>query len=159
MTANGSKSKKRSGANSSSKPLEPFVLFLDRSLGKKIVAASLREAGAEVRIHDDYFPQDAKDEEWLPVVGQKSWIVITKDQRIRYRAAALAAVRQARVRLFTLTGKDLQGPEMARIIAKALPAMRRLTVREKAPFIAKITRGGSVSIWVRSRDLRRSTRT
>lgn len=108
-----------------------------------------------MRVHDDYFPQNAKDEEWLPVVGERGWIVLTKDQKIRYRAPALAAVREARVRLFALTGKDIQASEMAEIILKALPAIERLTAQERPPLIAKITKGGAVSVWVARPELMR----
>jgi hypothetical protein len=64
MDASDPKSKKPSGANSPSKQPEPPVFFLDRSLGKKRIAATLRQAGAIVHVHDDYFPPDAKDEDW-----------------------------------------------------------------------------------------------
>lgn len=48
----------------------PVTFFLDRSLGKEIVAEALRVAGAHVEIHDDRFPPDAKDEDWLNEVGR-----------------------------------------------------------------------------------------
>ncbi|MGH9863441.1 MAG: hypothetical protein ACRD35_08465 [Candidatus Acidiferrales bacterium] len=148
MGASSSKSKKRSGASSKSKPPEPVVFFLDRSLGSKIIARALRDAGLDVHVHDDHFPPDALDEDWLPTVGQRGWVVLTKDTRIRYRAAELAAVRRANVRLFSLIAKDLQGPEMAQIFVRAVPSIRRLVQRTPAPFLAKITRSASVSLWV-----------
>ena len=120
--------------------------FIDRSLGKKIIAAALRQADVEVHVHDDYFPSDARDENWLQEVGRKGWIVLTKDQRIRYRETELTALIKAQVRTFVLTGRDLQGTEMARIFVKALPAIKRFTTKYPPPFIAKVTRGGSVSM-------------
>jgi len=81
MAANVDTSKKPSGASSNSPPEDSsgteavaesgkghpgrLVFFIDRSLGRRVIPAALREAGEEVRIHDDYFPQDAKDEVWL----------------------------------------------------------------------------------------------
>ena len=56
------------------------VFFLDRSLGKHIIAEALRQAGQDVRIHDDHFRQDTTDEEWLRQVGGQGWIVLTKDK-------------------------------------------------------------------------------
>ena len=70
--------------SSGSKPPEPSVFFIDRSLGKKIVAQALRDIGETVEIHDDHFAPDAKDEDWLVEVGKRGWIVLTKDDRIRY---------------------------------------------------------------------------
>jgi len=43
-------SKRPSGANSRLKPPDPPVFFLDRSLGKHIVATALRSAGVAVEI-------------------------------------------------------------------------------------------------------------
>ena len=61
MVVNGDISKKPSDASLRSPP-ESLIFFIDRSLGRKVVPGALRTAGEEVRIHDDYFPQDAKDE-------------------------------------------------------------------------------------------------
>jgi hypothetical protein len=110
--------KKRSGANSSSKPLEPLVFFLDRSLGKKKIADALRQTGERVEVHDDHFPPDAKDVDWLSNVGAREWIVLTKDNRIRYRTLERNALMQAGVKAFILTGTDLRGEEMAQIFIK-----------------------------------------
>jgi uncharacterized protein with PIN domain len=74
------------------KPPDSFVVFLDRSLGKQIIATALRTAGFQVEVHDDRFSADAKDQEWLTEVGRKGWVVLTKDKRIKYRKVELAAV-------------------------------------------------------------------
>ena len=140
------KSKKQSAASYKSKPHSSLVLFLDRSLGKHVVATALRQAGAHVEIHDDHFASDARDEDWLKDVGRRGWAVLTKDRRIRYRAPELAALRKARVRTFVLTAGDLQGTEMATIFTKALPAINRFAARNPPPFIATITKAGSVSM-------------
>jgi uncharacterized protein with PIN domain len=101
------KSKKRSDANSGRKPPEPPTFFLDRSLGKKMVAEALRAAGAKVEVHDDHFAQDAQDEVWLTEVGSKGWVVLTKDQRIRFRVIEREALKAAGVRAFVLTAGDI----------------------------------------------------
>ena len=119
-------SKKPSDANSPAPP-EPLVFFVDRSIGRKVIPAALRQAGEEVRVHDDLFPQDAKDEDWLTEVGKRGWIVLTKDTRIRYHTIEVNALRAAAVRAFVLTAKgDLSGQEMAEVFVKALPAIKKL---------------------------------
>lgn len=85
-----STSKKRSAASSPSRPPEPLTYFLDRSLGRFKLATALRQAGLRVEVHDDYFQQDATDEEWLAGVGQRGWIVLTKDEKIRYHVESYA---------------------------------------------------------------------
>lgn len=135
--------------SSPSKQPEPPVFFLDRSLGKIRIATALRQAGAIVQIHDDYFPPNAKDEDWLTQVGRNGWIVLTKDHRIRYRNLERAALMHAGVGAFILTAGDLQGDEMADIFVKALPAITRFLRKHKKPFIARVARDGSVSLLFR----------
>ena len=142
------RSKKRSVASSKSKQLEPLVFFLDRSLGKEIIANALRAAGADVRIHDDLFPQDARDQDWLPEAGKKGWIVLTKDSHIKHRIIEWTALLESGARAFVLVSGNLTGPEMATIFVKALPGMNRLTAKHSPPFIAKIHRNASIEMWV-----------
>ena len=78
------------------------VFFVDRSLGRHIVARALRVAGVLVEVHDDHFAQNAPDEVWLPEVGRRGWAVLTKDERIRYRDAETTAAIAAGVALFIL---------------------------------------------------------
>jgi hypothetical protein len=106
MAARGERSKRPSVASSGSKPPEALIFFIDRSLGKKIVAQALRQIGAAVEIHDEHFAPDAKDEDWLVEVGRRGWIVLTKDDRIRYRITERAAIVSARVRAFVLTPRS-----------------------------------------------------
>jgi predicted nuclease of predicted toxin-antitoxin system len=126
--------------------VEALTVFLDRNLGHRVIAQAMRDAGVVVHIHDDLFPQDAKDEEWLPVVGHQGWIVLTKDARIRYRPQERAALLHAQVRAFVLVGKNLSGPALADICVKALPAIRRFVARYDPPFIARISRSGAVDL-------------
>jgi predicted nuclease of predicted toxin-antitoxin system len=130
-------------------------LFLDRNLGKKIIADALRQAGADVRVHDDYFSPTARDEEWLSEVGRRQWVVLTKDERICYREIERMALMNAGVRAFVLTAKNLQGSDMANIFVRALPAIQRFASMHTPPFIAKITRSRKVSMLVSRQERRR----
>jgi predicted nuclease of predicted toxin-antitoxin system len=132
--------------SSGSRPPRPRVFFLDRSLGRKVVAEALRRAGAEVEVHADHFAGNAPDEEWLAEAGRRGWVVLTKDQRIRYRHTELVALVKARVAAFVLVSGDLRGDEMAKAFVEALPRMSRLLDRQPAPFIARVTSRGWVSL-------------
>jgi predicted nuclease of predicted toxin-antitoxin system len=163
MAANQDMSKKQSGASFSLPPedfpspdefkrmltglLGRLIFFVDRSLGRRIITDALREAGEDVRVHDDHFPQDAKDEVWLAAVGKQGWVVLTKDKNIRYRAVELQALIAANVRAFVLTARgDLSGAEVGQIFVKALPGMKRLCETTKPPFIARVSRDGSITL-------------
>src|SRR5262249_5105997 len=85
MARSRSTSKQRSAASSSRrKPPEPLVFFIDRSLGRKKVPDALRAAGLDVRVHDELFPQATEDVVWLTEAAAKRWVVVTRDDRIRY---------------------------------------------------------------------------
>jgi hypothetical protein len=146
MAARATRSKRPSAASSGSKPPESLVFFIDRSLGRKIVAQALRQAGETVEIHDDHFVADATDEDWLLEVGKRGWIVLTKDDRIRYRTTERTALATARVRAFVLTSSQLQGAEMAVAFLAALPRIKRLIAKHNPPFIGRVSRSGMVSM-------------
>ena len=111
-----------------------------------MVADALRQAGAIVEIHDNHFRQAAEDVEWLRAVGPRGWIVLTRDDKIRHRSHERTALIQAGVRAFVLARRSLSGPAMAEAFVQALPAMRRFVPRYQAPFIARVTQAGSVSL-------------
>ena len=126
---------------------EILVFFVDRSLGSKIIPGALREAGEEVRIHDEHFAKDAKDEVWLAEAGKKGWVVLTKDKHIRYRGVEIHALRAAKVRAFVLSASgDLSGAEVSQIFVKALPSIKRLCKKIAPPFIALVSRGGTLRL-------------
>lgn len=111
-----------------------------------VVASALREQGLKVVVHDDVFPQGTPDADWLPQVGVRGWIVVTKDARIRYRTNERDALVRAGVRAFVLRGGNLTGEQMATALVKALPKIRRLIRKQAAPFIAGVSAGGAVTL-------------
>lgn len=132
----------------SSKPPD-LVFFIDRSLGKHKIPQALRALGHSVVIHDEVFEPETPDEVWLSEAGRSGWIVLTKDEHIRYRKNELAAARRTGVRLFVLTAGNLTGDEMATVIASALPRVKRLATRIPGPCVASIDRRGRVTLLIR----------
>ena len=126
---------------------EPWVFFLDRSLGSRLVADALRVRGEIVEAHDAHFAKDAADVEWLGAVGRKGWVVVSKDDRIRLNEVERMALTEAGVAAFFLGRSDLTGPQMASAIVTALPAMKRALRRFEVPFIARISLDGDVSVF------------
>lgn len=108
---------------------------------------ALRAAGVEIRVHDELFPQGTEDIVWLREAGFNGWIVITRDDRIRYNQLEKQAVIAARLRFFSITSSSLTGEEAAALILSALDKMSRLCRQHsKRGFIAKISRGPDVKI-------------
>ena len=107
---------------------------MDRSLGKVAVAEALREAGAQVEVHDDHFPRDTADAVWIPEVSRQGWIILTKDAAIRKRPLELAAVIASKARVFALTSQHIPGSKMADVFAKRLKRMRNVARSHPRPF-------------------------
>jgi hypothetical protein len=117
------------------KPLEEPIFFIDRSLGKIDVPGALRAAGYRCKIHDEYFDQQTEDSVWLNAVAAENWIVLTKDERIRYRPLELKALESARLRAFIVICGNVRGIDTAAILLKAMPKILDVVNRQKGPFI------------------------
>ena len=128
------------------RPEPDLTFFVDACLGRFVVADLLRAAGATVVAHDDVFKTGTPDQEWLAEVGNRGWVVLTKDRRIRYRENEKRALRLASVYAFVFAGGSRTGEEIGAALVKALPAMRRLIVRQRNPFIASVTSAGAITI-------------
>jgi len=142
MSAGQKRSKKRSGANS--KPQHEPTLFLDRNLGRHIVANQLRSEGIAVEVHDDHLSPAAPDEDWIALVGRKNWLAITKDRNIRYRTAELDAIRRHSARVFVIRMKNATGPEVAELLVKGRRRIVRFATTTPPPFVAGIYASGTV---------------
>ncbi len=134
---------------------DQLTFFLDRSLGKELIAKALRGSQVLVEVHDDWFPSNARDEEWLFDVGSRGWIVLTKDRRFHTRVLELSAIARSQAKVFKLAVANLQGAEMALIFAKAIRKISRVAIGNPGPFIATINKSGKVTIVLNSTKLRR----
>lgn len=51
--------------------------FADRNLGVHVFPAIVRAEGVIVHLHQDHFPQNAADVEWMPETARRGWIIIS----------------------------------------------------------------------------------
>ena len=64
--------------------------------------------------HDDVFSQDVDDEVWLREAGRRGWVVLTRDDKIRYRPGEQQALIEAGTAVFCLNpSKGMTGGDMA----------------------------------------------
>lgn len=137
------------------------VFFTDRDLGKQFPAI-LRTAGILVEAHGEHFAPDAPDDEWLPEVGRRGWVVLTHDQRIRYKSNERDAVMSNGVAMFVLIG-TIPHPELAHAFVAAHGRVAAFLERHRPPFIAKVYQGppgrapgrllpGRVELWLDKND-------
>ena len=132
----------RSAASSTSRPPEPLTFFLDESLDGASVVAALRDAGALIERLTEHFPRGTADEVWLTRAGQRRWIVLTRDKRIRYRQLERLALQAAKVRAFVFTGGNVTAKDTAAILVRALPRMSNIARADAGPFIYHLGKSG-----------------
>lgn len=117
-----------------------FVDENDLALGRR-----LAEAHPDVRYpgHPDLpeVPRGALDDDWLAVVGQRGLVVITRDQRIRYRTVERRRWVEHSVRGFVLTGRRSQSTAKSfAILQRHWPRMQALIAsRPEGPWMHAVT--------------------
>lgn len=126
---------------------QSITFFVDRCLGSKSIVEMLQSTGINIEIHDQHFDKGAQDVDWLPEVGKRGWVVLTKDANIGKHTLERIAVTRAQVKMFVLASQSLSGTDMAAIFLKAIVAMQEFVREHPAPFIAKIYRDGKVFMW------------
>ena len=136
----------RSKKPSAAKPPNGTVFFVDRSLGVDPIRAELINAGLVVEIHDEHFDREEEDRVWLQIVGERGWVVLTKDQRLRYRPLEIAALHASNARVFVLTAGNLRGSEIAAVFVSALPRICKILHSRSGPFVARVSQSGHITI-------------
>jgi hypothetical protein len=92
---------------------------------------------------------------WLRALFEyrRTWIVLTKDTRIRKRSLERLAFISAGVRVFALTAGSLTGADQASAFILGLKRIARLS-KQSGPFIAVVTGSGHVAMLERPRPTR-----
>lgn len=148
MASRRKRSRTRSAANPARRDVErlaSLTFFLDYQIGRYIVADALRTVGARVEVHIDHFAQAATDTEWIPEVGARNWVLITKDQNIRRNPLERAAYEAAKLRGFVVTADELSGPGLAQLLVRCLPGIARRAAGRPGPLLFTISAGGVFS--------------
>ncbi len=83
MTGRRKKSGRRSAESSTQQRKRPSTFLIDECLGGHHLATVLKAKGLGVKLARSEFPAGTRDADWLPVVGGRAWIVLTKDRHIR----------------------------------------------------------------------------
>lgn len=127
--------------------LNELVLFLDENHCRNPhIIQAIEERGIVCKKHLDYFEAGLEDTEWLPVVAQQGWSLLTTDARIRTNFLEREAVRKNRVRMFYFSRNNLAGAEMGAALQKALPRMEEIVRTSSPPFAASINKKGDVNL-------------
>lgn len=80
---------------------------------------ALAAAGHDVRSWYDHF-KSVPDVEWLPTIGARGWVRLTKDKDIRRRPIEIQAILNCRVRAFVLAATELERELVSKCKGKAI---------------------------------------
>ena len=139
---------------------QPITFFFDKNCGARLPEAlkTLRiptlhpatprwKAGLSGSKDDPLFLPTEPDDQWLPVVGQKGWVVVSHDAKFHKPGyeSELNAIKQYNVGCFYLWGASALQYEKARFLLKAYEKMVLVAQTTPRPFIFKIDKTSRLS--------------
>ncbi|HMC43567.1 MAG TPA: hypothetical protein VKI20_11205 [Acidimicrobiales bacterium] len=132
-------------------PQPPPEFFLDRSLGRVIVAHALRSLGHMVQTMAEVYGEDlaVSDVRWMGDADAAGWVALTKDERITRRPNEQEALAASRLRVFAIGNQHLTGPEMAQYYVTNINRILR-RCRKPGPFVDVVYRDSVVRRWPKS---------
>jgi hypothetical protein len=141
---------------------EPFTFVTDRCLGKYDVPDAIRSAlrdGEKIERLDDHYAPNAEDAKWIPDVGAKGWIILTKDSALRRNPLEVRAMLSARTGVFIFGNASVTSKQLANGLMLALPRVRTAVRRFAVPVIGRINLAGGVDVlWAEGTKLERPKR-
>jgi hypothetical protein len=120
------------------------VIFIDRSVPKG-VAEALKQVRDDVCWLEDVFEEGwIKDREWIPEIGARGWLVVSKDKKIRTRQEERRAAKENNVGCFILNYKQpLNRWEILKLVASSLDEMEEEFANTPRPFMYTINGQGT----------------
>lgn len=119
-----------------------MTFFVDNNIGRNIVKG-MREFGEDIVHLKDSFSDDIDDCTMLKHVGRQGLVLITKDDRIRYRSLERKAFTTYKVGAFVIRGKDMSRWEQIEQLVRNWSNIKKLAAKTKHPFLFQVPRTGS----------------
>lgn len=114
-----------------------LTFFIDECIKCSLIVDALNQlATKRERVH--VAPKGTLDEDWLRDAGMAGWVCFSRDRRMLIRPNELNAILYYKVALFTVGVGT--GAEHARLIADALPLVRRAARDLKRAFVLASSR-------------------
>lgn len=101
------------------RPPDPLVYYLDANLDGPELVRPLRDAGMPCEPHRDHFASDAADEDWIPTIASRGWIIVTRDFAIKRRPNEREAWTVANATVVMVRGERLSAEDMSKLLLTA----------------------------------------
>ncbi len=117
------------------------VLFFDRDVGTALPRAlGILRLPKPVEYLQSHFPTDTQDDEWMPVVGSRGWILIGHDRMHHRRSPERSAIQRYEMGCFYLWGAQAPRWEKMRCFLNAYERILESIDTTPKPFIYRINR-------------------
>ncbi len=116
--------------------------FFDNNLSPHL-AKGMREFGQDAAHLTEHFAPAEKDEVWLRHLGANGWILVTRDERIRWNPAEIRALRDEGVGAFFLGGKNRSRCDLIEQVVRNWRRMKDYATRTTKPFAFRIPPSGT----------------
>ena len=128
-----------------------LTFFFDRCFGKGFPEA-VRHAEPPFQVeyyHDRRsrlrLKQDLPDDEWVPIVAQQGWFILSHDKKFHKNEVEYTAIKQHRAGCFYLHGNSLPTWYKLRAFIRAVDKITKLAETTQRPFIFRASRLGRVT--------------
>jgi hypothetical protein len=101
--------------------------------------------GAQVRTPADLAGFGAPDEKWLALAAAREWLILMRDQRVRYRELEKYALNQAGAGAFVFTRGQATAADTAEIVCRLLRKFANMNRSERKPFLFSFGSGATIS--------------
>ena len=126
---------------SAENPAIPPVLFFDRDVGTALPRAlEVLRLPTRVEYLQNHFPTDTQDDEWMPVIGTRGWILIGHDRMHHRRSPERSAIQEYGMGCFYLWGAQAHRWEKMRCFLNAYERILEAIDQNPRPFIYRINR-------------------
>lgn len=133
-------------ATASASPENPAtspVLFFDRDVGTALPRAlDVLRLPTQVEYLQNHFSIDAQDDEWMPVIGSRGWVLIGHDRMHHRRSPERSAIQEYGMGCFYLWGAQARRWEKMRCFLNAYERILEAIETTPKPFIYRINRAG-----------------
>jgi hypothetical protein len=124
------------------------TLLLDENLSSSSIAEFLKRIRREwvIELCIDHLPRGTSDPDVIKLCGERGWVLVTCDERIRYVPENKAAVIRNRVKAVMFNKGNLQGVEYAAALIVGRSHMLKTIQSTVGHLISRINRSGEFSV-------------
>jgi hypothetical protein len=138
--------KRSSGSSGAQSRLRNLTFYLDENWDCPEVIEELHRSGVRYVLGK----AGEADEQFLPKVGRRGWILITADWHQRHRPRELADIHRYKVRHFVMPA-NLGATAMAKLLVSSKNDIRACCRDNEPPISANVLRNGGVKLLMDSR--------